>query len=73
MSKGEIRVAIISIPNILAGQHALDFKKILGKYMFDENVQFSILFDKTLKAFLNVDETFDLKKQKETLLTMLKT
>ena len=72
MSKGEIKVAIISIPNALAKQQALDFKKILGKYMFDENAQFSILFDKTLKAFLNIDETFDLKKAENTFIDYVK-
>ena len=74
MSKGEIKVAIISIPNALAKQQVLDFKKILGKYMFDENGQFSTCFlTKSLKAFLNIDETFDFQeKQKKHLLIMLK-
>ena len=60
MSKGEIRAAIISIPNTLIDQHKLDFRKIFGKYMFDENRHFSALFDKTLKAFLHADEGFDI-------------
>jgi AraC-like DNA-binding protein len=68
MSKGEIRVAIISIPNILAKQHKLDLKKILGKYMFDEDIEFSILFDETLKAFLHFDESFDLQNAEKTFI-----
>jgi len=72
MSKGEIRVAILSIPNGLIAQHALDFKKILGKYMFDENVQFSTLFDNTLKTFLNTDKDFDLQEVEETFIGYVK-
>jgi len=72
MSKGEIRVAILSIPNGLIAQDTLDFKKILGKYMFDENVQFSTLFDNTLKTFLNADEDFDLQEVEETFIGYVK-
>jgi AraC-like DNA-binding protein len=72
MSKGEIRVAIISIPNRLIAQHTLDFKKILGKYMFDENARFSTLFDKTLKAFLHSDESFDLHETEKIFIEYVK-
>lgn len=72
MSKGEIRVAIISIPNALIDQHKLDFRKIFGKYMFDEDRQFSALFDKTLKAFLHADEGFDIHEAEKTFITYIK-
>jgi AraC-like DNA-binding protein len=65
MSKGEVRVAILSIPNTFAEQHTLNFKEILGKYMFDENTHFSTLFDKTRKAFLNFDDSFNFEKVEE--------
>ena len=68
MSKGEIRVAILSIPNTFIDQHKFDFWEILGKYMFDEHAHFSTLFDKTLKAFLHFDESFDLQEVEKTFI-----
>ena len=68
MSKGKIQVAIISIPNIFSNQYTLDFKKILAKYMFDEDARFSILFDKTLKAFLHTNDSFDLLEVEKTFI-----
>ena len=72
MSKGEVRVAILSIPNTLTNQQKLDFKEILGKYMFDEKAHFSTLFDKTLKTFLNFDESFDLQEVEEMFIDYVK-
>ena len=72
MSKGEIRAAIISIPNTLISQHKLDFRKIFGKYVFDENAQFSALFDKTLEAFLDTDEGFDIQEAEKIFIEYVK-
>jgi len=72
MSKGKIRVTIISIPNTLIDQHKLDFRKIFGKYMFDENRHFSTLFNKTLKAFSHADKSFDSEEAEKRFIEYVK-
>jgi len=72
MSKGSIQIAIISIPNTFGKKHKLNFKKINGKYMFDDDAQFSTLFDNTLKAFLNMDDSFDLQGAEERFIEYVK-
>jgi AraC-like DNA-binding protein len=62
MSKGNIHVAIISIPKSVALQQQLDLDTALRKYLMDESLVFSTLFDKTLETFLHVDDNFDLEK-----------
>ena len=62
MSKGNIHVAIISIPKSVALQQQLDLDTALRKYLMDESLVFSTLFEKTLETFLHVDDNFDLEK-----------
>ena len=55
-------MAIISIPKSVALQQQLDLDTALRKYLMDESLVFSTLFDKTLETFLHVDDNFDLEK-----------
>ena len=59
MSKGEICIAILSIPNAMIQKNELDVKRLFGAYIFDNKAHFSTLFNEALQAFLKLDETFD--------------
>jgi AraC-like DNA-binding protein len=72
MSKGSIRVAIISIPKSVTIQHQLDLNTALRKYLMDDSSAFSTLFDKPLKAFLDFDDSFDLEKVEEMFIDYVK-
>lgn len=71
MSKGSIRVAILSIPNTVAAQYKLNIKTAYGKYIFDEEAEFSTLFEHTLKAFLKLEETLNLQETQNTFMLMI--
>jgi len=66
MSKGEITVAIISIPKPLARESLPDLQKSFGKFIEDDHALFSNLFDTILEKFLNNERTLSLKESKRT-------
>lgn len=71
MSKGEITVAIISIPKSLSKESSLDLEKNFGKFIEDDRSVFSNLFDKILKNFLNDGLTLNLEEAQQELITAL--
>ena len=71
MSKGKVRVAIMSIPKPLAKDFSLHLENNFGKFMEDDNALFSDIFDKVLKKFLADDTTLDLHEAQKELITAL--
>jgi len=71
MSKGETKVAIISIPKSLAEAYSLDLTKYFGNFIEDDHALFSNLFDTILGKFLNDEQTLDLEEAQKELIAVL--
>jgi len=71
MSKGAIKVAILSIPLAIFKAYNLDFEAYLNHYIEEPNNELSILFEKVLNDYLN-QQTLESKIIEETFMVQLK-
>ena len=71
MSKGAIKVAILSIPITLFETYKLTFKTYIGKYLQASDNELSKLFEKVLHSFLS-EVSLDIKSIENTFIMTLK-
>lgn len=71
MSKGEIRIAILSVPVKLLETYSLDLKKYLRNFIEDDNALLSNHFDDILKKFLHDSQKLNLEEVQEELMKTL--
>jgi len=71
MSKGNIKVAIVSIPLVLFKSYDLTFNKYIGHYLQESDHELSLLFEKVLDSFI-AKKPIDPKVLEDTFIIQLK-
>lgn len=73
MSKGKIKVAILSVPKDFLQAHSLDLTKYLRNFIEDDHALLSNHFDDILKKFLQDAQELNLKQVQQELMLTLQT